>query len=326
VKACPLCRGRGYYDRWSVLLGDPADHMSRWLEDEHSPLGGRNEAGELIDVAPEGCPYWVPGAEVDLVFDEDDATRFVERSPCAECERRRQAFADKRDGKNDRRRERASKLTAQADADQERSRNMLPYGGEPIKIGHHSEKRHRRDLEKSHGLMRRSIDQRKDAEHLERLADASESSRAVSSDDPDAIMKLRESLAEHEAKRERIKAHNRAAKKAGKPIADAYVLTNLGANIRRIKARITELERAAVATTPDDVEIGECRIEWDAEANRMRLYSPDPGPAGRKARSQLMRGYGFIWSLSNRAWQRQASRTAWDWARIAAQKISEGSP
>jgi hypothetical protein len=85
LKACPLCRGRGYYDRWSVLVGDPADYRSRWLEDEHSPLGGRNEAGELIDVAPEGCPYWVPGAEVDLAFDHDDATRFIERSACAEC-------------------------------------------------------------------------------------------------------------------------------------------------------------------------------------------------------------------------------------------------
>lgn len=42
----------------------------------------------------------------------------------------------------------------------------LPVGGEPIKIGHHSERRHRNAIDKAHNSMRRSIDARHDAEEV----------------------------------------------------------------------------------------------------------------------------------------------------------------
>jgi len=48
----------------------------------------------------------------------------------------------------------------------------LPEGGEPIKVGHHSERRHRNAIDKAHKSMRRSIDAHNDAEEAARRADA----------------------------------------------------------------------------------------------------------------------------------------------------------
>ena len=48
----------------------------------------------------------------------------------------------------------------------------LPEGGEPIKVGHHSEGRHRRAIDKAHNSMRRSIDAHHDAEEAARRAEA----------------------------------------------------------------------------------------------------------------------------------------------------------
>jgi ParB/RepB/Spo0J family partition protein len=45
--------------------------------------------------------------------------------------------------------------------------------GEPVKLGHHSEKRHRRDLERVHTLAHRAIDDGKKAQHLADRAEAS---------------------------------------------------------------------------------------------------------------------------------------------------------
>lgn len=341
MKACPLCRGRGYFDRWSYQSQDGFDgHEPDDVEGllvtvngEHVEVVPSRAQLDSLHKRPPGsgsryASYWEVGAVIDHEAgapDDVGVEPWRERAACGECHRRREEYADRRKAKVDRRRERAAKLRGESAAARERSQTMLPWGGEPIKVGHHSEKRHRRDQQRAHDQMRKSVEAHREAERQEHLADAAESNRAVSSDDPDAIVKLRARVGELEAYRERIKAANRAAKKAGKPIADAYVLTNLGGNIRRIKLRLADLERAALATVPEDLEIGACRIEWDGEANRVRVYSPDPGTQGRKARSTLMRGFGFIWSRAAGAWQRQASRTAWESARTAAKKIEAGS-
>lgn len=98
---------------------------------------------------------------------------------------------------------------------------------------------------------------------------------AIYSDDPDAIERLEERVAELEAERDRIKAYNAACRKAGKATAEAlellddrqradlehlarhaayqigkagqfpaYALQNLGGNIKRQRDRIEQLRRA----------------------------------------------------------------------------------
>src|SRR5216683_1919141 len=71
----------------------------------------------------------------------------------------------------------------------------IPFG-QPILVGHHSERRHRRDLARHDRLMRKVIATDKRAKELAQRA--STVTRAISSDDPDAPDKLRERIAKLE--------------------------------------------------------------------------------------------------------------------------------
>ena len=78
--------------------------------------------------------------------------------------------------------ERADALAAKADrrhhaadaawAAERRATEVLPPGGEPIKIGHHSEGRHRRAIARAHNATRRAIDASTTAEHADDRAQA----------------------------------------------------------------------------------------------------------------------------------------------------------
>lgn len=67
---------------------------------------------------------------------------------------------------------------------------LVGMQGEPVKIGHHSERRHRRLIEKAHNEMRQGSEALAKAKHYERKA-AAVGTGGISSDDPDAINKLR---------------------------------------------------------------------------------------------------------------------------------------
>jgi len=71
---------------------------------------------------------------------------------------------------------------------------------------------------------------------------------AIYDDDPDAIERLKARIVDLEAERERKKAANAAARKAGRE--QPYSTTNVGARIRDAKARIESLERRAIQGEP----------------------------------------------------------------------------
>jgi hypothetical protein len=148
--------------------------------------------------------------------------------------------------------------------------------GQPILLGHHSEKAHRAALARSDSNMSKGCEAQSMAEHhkdkaagLERQLETS-----VFSDDEDAVEQIEAKIASLEAKRHRMKAINAAHKKflknpASLDAADLtdeekafiraykptyswephpfppYSLTNLGANIRRYKQRVEEINRRA---------------------------------------------------------------------------------
>ena len=62
--------------------------------------------------------------------------------------------------------------------------------GQPILMGHHSEKRHRNDLKKIDNEMRKSIQESEKADYYRNKIDNIDNSKAISSDDPKAIEKL----------------------------------------------------------------------------------------------------------------------------------------
>src|SRR5262245_35957501 len=93
--------------------------------------------------------------------------------------------------------------------------------GQPILVGHHSERRHRRTLEKSDNAMRRGVEDSRAAEEMSSRAANIEAAvdAAIYRDDPDAIERLTAKIAELEAQRTRYKAENAAYRKGDKAFA-----------------------------------------------------------------------------------------------------------
>jgi hypothetical protein len=256
-------------------------------------------------------------------------------------------FEAKRAARAERLRERAEKKEAEsaaAHANVDRIANVIPLG-QPILVGHHSERRHRRDLARIDRGMRRSIEASKEAAELRRRADAADDNEAIFSDDPDAIAKLRVKLAEAEALSARLKADLASARRALKKIGgigaqgwgDALIaagvheqiirfavhmgslptLANNSAGIRRLRERIAELEKKAASTPPEPEKYGDITIE--ESENRVRIYFPDK--PSQEART-LLKSWGFRWSPSAGAWQRHANVQGWIAARMVAKKIA----
>lgn len=203
--------------------------------------------------------------------------------------------------------------------------SFIPMG-QPILIGHHSEKADRRYRQKISDKMGKSIEADKKAEYYANKADSIKSNDAIFSDDPEAIEKLEQKIEEAEKKQEFMKAANKCLRKNdregflklehaspeqweklmknkarwGVGFAQ-YSLSNNSANIRRMKERLSQLEKTAALKT-EEVEINGVQVIQNVEANRLQLKFPDiPGEAVRKA---LKKSYGFRWSPSQGVWQR----------------------
>ena len=110
----------------------------------------------------------------------------------------RQAWAEKRNAKSE-----------QAFATAHNLVQDIPPG-QPILVGHHSEKRHRRTIERSHAAMSKGVEHGRVADrHRTKAANIEwQLERSIYSDDPDAIERLQERITDLEAKRVRIKQIN----------------------------------------------------------------------------------------------------------------------
>ncbi len=210
--------------------------------------------------------------------------------------------------------------------------------GQPILVGHHSERRHRRDLARHDRLMRRAIETDKRAKELAQRAAAV--TRAISADDPDAPDKLRERIAKLGRDQAAMKQANkivrskigdagkveqmvalgmsdRTAREALKPDYmgrigfPGYALTNNSGNIRRLKERLATIE-GKPAEGAADVNGDGFTIREDMADNRVLiLFAAIPS---KEKRAEL-KSHGFKWSPNRGAWVRQHSEAARFWAR-----------
>lgn len=137
--------------------------------------------------------------------------------------------------------ERQRRLSDEYYAKATKDRDFLVLG-EPIKVGHHSEKRHRKAIENADKYMGKTCEAASKAEEYDNRAESlgEIADNNINSDSPDSLDALRDKLAAQEAKRDKIKAHNKANKENKYP---AYVLSNLGANIRETKRRLQLAEK-----------------------------------------------------------------------------------
>lgn len=240
-------------------------------------------------------------------------------------------YEAKLEARRERYEEKAEQLRAEAKRLHQRAHEMadvIPFG-QPILVGHYSEGRDRRYRERIHNTFGKAFATMDKANHYEQKA-ASVGTGGISSDDPDAVVKLKEKLESLQRNHEWMKNVNAAIRKGKTPDkqipalvalgmteAEAqellkpdycgrigiapYSLQNNNANIRRVEQRIRELERAAERNVTVEREGNGYTYREDADENRvMFLFDGKPEEATRK----LLKAYGFKWSPTRTAWVR----------------------
>lgn len=197
--------------------------------------------------------------------------------------------------------------------------SVIPLG-QPILVGHHSEKGHRRDLERIDSHQKKAIEEAKKAEYYEQKAENILNPKAISSDDPEAIKKLETKLKKMKKLKEQWKAENSLARKQGKEAPHpSFELQNLGQNMRRVKERISRLKELREIKEEEIVKNG-ITILINQELNRVQIFFPEIPP--KKIRTELKQN-GFRWSPRNKAWQRMISPYAIQIAK-EIQNMKEG--
>jgi hypothetical protein len=233
--------------------------------------------------------------------------------------------AERRADRQDRIDTRANRLRGDASAQFRRADQISErfYGGQPILVGHHSEKGARRDHARMDNAMRNGI----------ALSDAASAvasvtpSTAVLATDSDGAEIMQARIEKAEAQQAQWKAINALVRKGDRaalaamglgettikelftpqwgdrgPIGmPAYLLTNNNANIRRMRLRLAELQRATKLEFKERT-VGDVRVIEDPDTMRIRLHFPGkPSPAV----IAILKMHAFRWAPSERAWQRQ---------------------
>ncbi|MBU2701153.1 hypothetical protein Ga0466249_002267 [Sporomusaceae bacterium BoRhaA] len=212
---------------------------------------------------------------------------------------------------------------------------VIPFG-QPILVGHHSERSDRNYRNKISNKYEKSFKLSDTANYYEQKA-ASVGTGGISSDDPDAIIKLKAQLEQAEKAQETMKAVNKAIRKnddnelyklgytdsqiAKLKMPDSlgrvgfanYALTNNNANIHRIKQRIEVLERNA---NKQPVEVEYDRYTYKEDDNRCQFIF-DGKPADNIR--EVLKHNSFKWSPSRSAWVRQLTGNG----KYAARRVME---
>lgn len=231
-------------------------------------------------------------------------------------------FEQRKQARLERAKKMAEKKAAESAQFYEAAREIgshIPFG-QPILIGHHSEKRHRRDIEKIDSKMRKSVEAEKAAEYYTQKAAAIENSTAISSDDPHAIEKLTAKLDELKQYHEYLKTSFKCLKK--KIDKEAYMkikgateerweeimkwglsswqLKNNYARMKQVQERISVLQSLANRTTKER-SFGTVKVIENVEENRVQIFFNERlSPENYK----LVRKRGFVYSKKNKAFQR----------------------
>ena len=220
---------------------------------------------------------------------------------------------------------RAQQASVEHYSQAKRMGDAIPMG-QPILVGHHSERGDRRYRGRMDNQMRKSVEADKKAAYLQQKAEAV-GKGGISSDDPDAITKLGEKLAKLVKKQDMMKQANKLVKKEDKPglvalgFSEAradellkgdfcgrkgfptYALSNNNANIKSTRERIKTLEGRKEAVDRE-IEGNGYTYREDTTENRVMFVFDGKPPAEVR---QVLKGNAFKWSPSRGAWVRQLS-------------------
>lgn len=243
----------------------------------------------------------------------------AEPEPEPELEERRQHYADKLAARQERYESLSANAQTKGHALHSKAHKMaeaIPFG-QPILIGHHSEKRDRRYRDRIHSTFGKAFEELSKAEYYEKKA-ATVGTGGISSDDPDAIAKLKEKLEGMQKNQELMKNCNKVIRKfknkesqlaelvklgisqdnAEKLLEDdgfaPYALKNNNANMGRVKERISELEKTQNLSAQAE-EYESFSYELDSLDNRIVFtFTGKPDEETRK----ILKSHSFKFSPS----------------------------
>ena len=219
--------------------------------------------------------------------------------------------------------------------------------GQPILVGHHSERGHRAALGRMNNHLKKASEAYDKSEEYKRRAVAAKNNHAISSDDPDAAEKLRARIADLVKISDTMKAANkivRGAPKNQRTEEKLNALEALGlertraaslfnpdfcgrlgfpqfevnlnsANRRRLAKRLDDIEARAEQETSETTH-GTITVLDNVEENRVQLLFP--GKPDAETRREMKQN-GFKWAPSQGAWQRKRST----WALASARRLAD---
>lgn len=244
-----------------------------------------------------------------------------------------QAYKAKREARIERYEDRAASAQDKGEALVNGARKMasvIPFG-QPILVGHHSERGDRNYRGRIDNKFRAGFSELEKAKYYERRAASAASNTAIFSDDPAACDKIAEKIAKLEKRQELMRTANKLFRKSDREglaelgFSEAviqsrltpdfcgrigfpnYELTNNGANIRRLKLRLGNVEKAQ-SESVEEKEIGAVRLVDNPHENRFQIFFPDK--PSDECRTELKRS-GFRWSPQNGCWQAYRSGKYW---------------
>jgi hypothetical protein len=254
-------------------------------------------------------------------------------------------YEEKQAARKARLEELAIKAEEQADSLNNRAKEMasvIPFG-QPIIIGHHSEGTDRRYRARIHNMFHKAYALREKAETYQDKA-LSVGNGGISSDDPEAIIKLREKLTKLESIQEKMKEANKLVRRkdrtgltqlgfseesidkllmpdfCGRLGFPKFELQNNNANIRHIKLRIRALEELRQRSDKELQGDGYIYKE-DVEDNRILFIFPGKPD---EATLSMLKHHSFKWSQKRKAWVRQLNNRGL-WVAEQVRKILDNA-
>lgn len=254
-------------------------------------------------------------------------------------EKKMNDYEARKQAKIDRYNELAEKANNNSESLLKQAKSMsscIPFG-QPILIGHHSEKSDRNFRNRITNKYEKSLRESDKAKYYRQKAIAAENNNSISSDDPEAATKLKTKIEQAEKLQEVMKAGNRIVKSKPKNEATpekieslcklgfkeetakkifipdfcgrvgfaSYQLSNNNANIRRMKQRLKSLQANAKAEHKEIKFEGFTVIE-NPEENRIQIdfNSKEDYFELCKNKGINLRSHGFKYSKYSGVWQR----------------------
>ena len=165
--------------------------------------------------------------------------------------------------------------------------------GQPILVGHHSEKRHRRDLDKSWNALGKSVQESEKAEYYRQKAEAAENNNAIYTEDEDSVERLEEKIARLEKLQQAMKDRNKIVR--DKKLTEEEKIAKLLSLIRQmcIRDRLIETgmtEKAAqgliVPDVCNDIGYAACYLTNNSatirNAKKRTIESKDSNPKKKR--------------------------------------------